>query len=255
MKYRVLDVMNEALGLVKKSDLGGATALIRKALAGEAARDEDGDSRPPPPRPSAKVIPLAPRRPLGETLRALRLRPIMPPGLPEAPEPAPAPDLGERFLKRAYRGPAGSLDYRLYLPAEHEGQELALVLMLHGCTQNPEDFAAWDEDERACGGVRPHRRLSAPDAPRQPPGLLELVRPAPSEPRLRRAGQAGGPRASPGEGVRRPQGARFRRGPVGGRRDGGGSRGDLSGRVRRGRASIPACPTSQPPTSPPPSPR
>ena len=141
MKYRVLDVMNEALGLVKKSDLGGATALIRKALAGEAARDEDGDSRPPPPRPSAKVIPLAPRRPLGETLRALRLRPIMPPGLPEAPEPAPAPDLGERFLKRAYRGPAGSLDYRLYLPAEHEGQELALVLMLHGCTQNPEDFA------------------------------------------------------------------------------------------------------------------
>ena len=37
MKYRVLDVMNEALGLVKKSDLGGATALIRKALSGETA--------------------------------------------------------------------------------------------------------------------------------------------------------------------------------------------------------------------------
>jgi poly(hydroxyalkanoate) depolymerase family esterase len=87
------------------------------------------------------VIPLAPRRPLGETLRALRVRPILPPGAPQAPEPAPAPDLGERFLKRAYSGPAGSLDYRLYLPADHEGQELALVIMLHGCTQNPEDFA------------------------------------------------------------------------------------------------------------------
>ena len=37
MKLRVLDVMNEALGLVKKSDLGGATALIRKALSGETA--------------------------------------------------------------------------------------------------------------------------------------------------------------------------------------------------------------------------
>ena len=142
MKLRVIDVMNEALGLVKKSDLGGATALIRRALSGESAPErERGDARAPSPRPSAKVIPLAPRRPLGETLRALRVQPIMPPGLPDGPEPTPAPDLGERFLKRTYSGPAGSLDYRLYVPADHEGQELALVIMLHGCTQNPEDFA------------------------------------------------------------------------------------------------------------------
>ncbi len=142
MKYRVLDVMNEAMGLMKKSDLGGATALIRKALSRDTAPGkESGDSNARPPRPSAKVIPLAPRRSIGETLRALRGRPIMPPGLPEAPEPSPAPDLGERFLKRAYSGPAGSLDYRLYLPADHEQRELALVIMLHGCTQSPEDFA------------------------------------------------------------------------------------------------------------------
>ena len=142
MKLRVIDVMNEALGLVKKSDLGGATALIRRALSGEPAPEgESGDSKAPPPRPSAKVIPLPPRRPLGETLRALRVRPMI---LPSAPEPAqrePAPDLGERFLRRAYSGPAGSLDYRLYVPADAERRELALVIMLHGCTQNPEDFA------------------------------------------------------------------------------------------------------------------
>jgi poly(hydroxyalkanoate) depolymerase family esterase len=142
MKYRVLDVMNEALGLVKKSDLGGATALIRKALSGESApAGENDDSKAPPSRPSAKVIPLAPRRPLGETLRALRMRPMISPGAPEAPEPSPAPELGERFLKRAYHGPAGSLDYRLYVPADAEQRELALVVMLHGCTQSPEDFA------------------------------------------------------------------------------------------------------------------
>ena len=141
MKYRVLDVMNEALGLVKKSDLGGATALIRKALSGEpASEDESGNSNARPSRPSAKVIPLAPRRPLGETLRALRIRPILPPA-PEPGEREPTPDLGERFLKRSYSGPAGSLDYRLYIPADHERRELALVVMLHGCTQNPEDFA------------------------------------------------------------------------------------------------------------------
>ena len=142
MKYRVLDVMNEALGLVKKSDLGGATALIRKALSGESApAGENGDSSAPPPRPSAKVIPLPPRRPLGETLRALRVRPMIPPSAPEPAEREPAPDFGEGFLRRAYRGPAGSLDYRLYVPADHERRELALVIMLHGCTQDPEDFA------------------------------------------------------------------------------------------------------------------
>jgi poly(hydroxyalkanoate) depolymerase family esterase len=140
MKYRVLDVMNNALGLMKKSDLSGATALIRKALSGEIAPgDESGETNAPPRRPSAKVIPLPPRRPLGETLRALRARPIMPPSLPDAPEPAP--DLGERFLKRNYSGPAGSLNYRLYVPADHERRELALVIMLHGCSQDPEDFA------------------------------------------------------------------------------------------------------------------
>ena len=33
-------------------------------------------------------------------------------------------------------------DYRLYVPHGHEGQALPLVVMLHGCTQNPDDFAA-----------------------------------------------------------------------------------------------------------------
>ena len=75
MKPRVLDAMDDALGLVKKSDLGGATALIRKALSGERVA---GRRRFPkrPPQSTAKVIPLPPRRPLGETLRALRARPI-----------------------------------------------------------------------------------------------------------------------------------------------------------------------------------
>jgi poly(hydroxyalkanoate) depolymerase family esterase len=141
MKPRVLDVMGDILGLVKKSDLGGATALIRKALTGETAPEAENGEPKQPRRPSAKVIPLPPRRPLGETLRALRARPILPESLPDAPEPGPAPEVSDRFLKRTYSGPAGSLGYRLYVPADHEKRELALVVMLHGCTQNPEDFA------------------------------------------------------------------------------------------------------------------
>ena len=46
MKSRVLDVMGDVLGLVKRSDLGGATALIRKALSGETAPDAETGKGP-----------------------------------------------------------------------------------------------------------------------------------------------------------------------------------------------------------------
>jgi poly(hydroxyalkanoate) depolymerase family esterase len=137
MKLSVLDVMGDALSLVRKSDLAGATAVIRQALSGEPAESGAGDPKAGPP--SAKVIPLSPRRRLSETLRALRARPQVPPA-PVLP-PEPEPELGERFLKRTYRDAAGSLDYRLYVPAAHEKRDLALILMLHGCGQDPEDFA------------------------------------------------------------------------------------------------------------------
>ena len=65
MKYRVLDVMNEALGLVKKSDLGGATALIRKALSGETA--PEGEAGQPGTR---REDCACPRHPAGHPPRA-----------------------------------------------------------------------------------------------------------------------------------------------------------------------------------------
>jgi hypothetical protein len=138
MKPHLLDAMGDALSLVRKSDLGGATALLRKALSGEATRGSESEPAAQPP--TSAYAPAA-RRPLGETLRALRVRPMIPPSAPEAPAPGPTPDLGERFLRRTYRGPAGTLNYRLYIPTDHERRELALVLMLHGCLQDPEDFA------------------------------------------------------------------------------------------------------------------
>jgi poly(hydroxyalkanoate) depolymerase family esterase len=138
MKLRVLDVMSDALSLVRQSDLIGATAVIREALSGETAESDSGELKARPRPPSGKIIPL-PRRPLGETLRALRDRPPIP--LAPAPLPETEPELGERFLKRAYRGAAGSLDYRLYVPAAYAQRDLALIVMLHGCGQNPEDFA------------------------------------------------------------------------------------------------------------------
>jgi poly(hydroxyalkanoate) depolymerase family esterase len=138
MKPRLLDAMGEALSLVRQSNVAEATALLRRALSGEAPQGRDSASDAQPLLPPAPAFAPPPRRPLGEVLRALRTRPAVPGGAPEA---EPAHDFGERFLKRVHRGPAGSLTFRLYVPADRERRELALVLMLHGCTQNPEDFA------------------------------------------------------------------------------------------------------------------
>lgn len=48
---------------------------------------------------------------------------------------------GAQYLSRTHRTAAGSRGYKLYLPASHPKRPKGLILMLHGCTQNPDDFA------------------------------------------------------------------------------------------------------------------
>src|SRR3954464_8759060 len=47
-----------------------------------------------------------------------------------------------RFVRRIYATSAGTRFYKLYLPACYRGQALPLVIMLHGCKQTPDEFAA-----------------------------------------------------------------------------------------------------------------
>lgn len=47
---------------------------------------------------------------------------------------------GARYESRAFSGPTGARDYRLYVPASLTDGPKGLVVMLHGCTQNPDDF-------------------------------------------------------------------------------------------------------------------
>jgi poly(hydroxyalkanoate) depolymerase family esterase len=66
-------------------------------------------------------------------------------GFTRAPKPrAPATELpaGAQFETRMLANPAGSREYKLYVPSGYRGQPLPLVVMLHGCTQSPDDFAA-----------------------------------------------------------------------------------------------------------------
>jgi poly(hydroxyalkanoate) depolymerase family esterase len=47
-----------------------------------------------------------------------------------------------QFLTKSFSNQAGTRAYKLYVPSQYRGQPLPLIVMLHGCTQSPDDFAA-----------------------------------------------------------------------------------------------------------------
>ena len=55
--------------------------------------------------------------------------------------PIVLPD-GAQFGEHVFANQAGSRAYKLYVPSGYNEQPLPLVVMLHGCTQSPDDFAA-----------------------------------------------------------------------------------------------------------------
>ena len=54
----------------------------------------------------------------------------------------PTPTRPGQFEWHQHSGPSGTRRYRLFVPtAAREGRKLPCVMMLHGCKQNPDDFA------------------------------------------------------------------------------------------------------------------
>lgn len=151
--------MSKATDLTRSGKLHEAVALIQSLLRPAAA----GHDQPAPPEssaPDATVIegdftrlspdsapPKARRGPAKATARtplAETLRRIAAGGMPaQAARGAAAVPVapGAQFLSLTHAGPQGSRDYRLYVPAHRPDAPMPLIVMLHGCTQTPEDFA------------------------------------------------------------------------------------------------------------------
>ena len=64
----------------------------------------------------------------------------IPPSAHQGARPAPVRTPG-RFVTDTFTNHAGTRSYKTYLPAQHGTQRLPLIVMLHGCKQNPDDFA------------------------------------------------------------------------------------------------------------------
>ena len=73
----------------------------------------------------------------------VRERPAARPGADEAGEAvAERVSTPGRFVASSFTGATGTRAFKLFAPAGFEGESLPLVVMLHGCTQDPDDFAA-----------------------------------------------------------------------------------------------------------------
>ncbi|MES2019148.1 MAG: PHB depolymerase family esterase [Pseudomonadota bacterium] len=51
------------------------------------------------------------------------------------------PALPGKFIDGSFSNAAGTRGYKLYVPSTATGKPLPLMVMLHGCTQDPDDFA------------------------------------------------------------------------------------------------------------------
>ncbi|SMF89243.1 esterase, PHB depolymerase family [Azospirillum oryzae] len=169
--------MDEVARLTQAGRLTEATGLIQRLLRGEGATEPAAvpaavpdptvlegefvrlDAAPGPQARSATKDHVRPagkmagnwsgkgaRTGLGETLRGLAAR-LQTTGFQGGgtgtprPPAEPLPD-GASFATASHSGASGTRAYKLYVPANRGDGLRPLVVMLHGCTQSPDDFSA-----------------------------------------------------------------------------------------------------------------
>ena len=161
-----LQDMLKATELVRSGSLKEATSLINAKLRGNAQGPAQGADPVSAAAAGGQIIELtrsaetgffefprsgrtetesghAPRRDARFTATELldRLRLSLPPAFHQVRPDTKIPE-GASFLGHSCSSPQGNLTYKLYVPSGYNGESLPLLVMLHGCTQSPDDFAA-----------------------------------------------------------------------------------------------------------------
>src|ERR1700761_37269 len=183
------NMMSEATRLTRTGQLVEATALLQRMLRGESdpvpsgstARAAPASLEPPTIDMKANVvadkvslpitrlssIPLqregAPAFKGLKGFAGLNLRGQMNRAPPATTDIAPE---GTRFITGTFRSADGSRNYKLFVPSHLQEKPLPLVVMLHGCTQSPDDFAAGTRmnflaEEQNCFVVYPEQPSGA----------------------------------------------------------------------------------------------
>ena len=183
MKPVLQERMHDAMRLTLAGRLSEATHAIQRALGGAPVGAGKRAATPPPtPRAAThaaasagasaaesvvldgyvfEVDPLRKDPPVREPL--IDMPPVVDPpaqspdDVPQDVPPPTTPPPGEptppqpgHFMRGSHTQGAVRRHYKLYVPPDATGRHLPMVVMLHGCTQDADDFAAGtDMNERA----------------------------------------------------------------------------------------------------------
>jgi poly(hydroxyalkanoate) depolymerase family esterase len=139
MNTRFATAMRRALEQARAQDPRTATEIIREALAGTSRPARSGPiglsslSRPLAGMPTLEQgLPGMRREAAAGGLDALKRAPDR--RVPHVPD-------GARYDARHVAGPHGGRDCKLFVPSDRPDGAVGFVLMLHGCTQDADDFA------------------------------------------------------------------------------------------------------------------
>jgi poly(hydroxyalkanoate) depolymerase family esterase len=135
-----------ATGLTRRGDLVEATEAIQRALAESSGFSQPTTARGVAPTSAA----AAPAEILDGLVREVVRKPAASdegdavPGAVDLDVPADSRQGrgAPRFSESSFTGEAGTRAFKLFEPAGFEGRALPLLVMLHGCMQDPDDFAA-----------------------------------------------------------------------------------------------------------------
>ena len=153
MKMDFADAMRAATKLTRAQKLMEATRVIQSALLLRRGQTEPEDEQAVEVRAieplTIDIVPnVAPTvtLPVGDVAATLGRARLPSFGLDGLARIKPRKPLeiadGAQFLGRSYACAAGRRSYKLYVPSRQHAGRRPLVVMLHGGTQSPDDFAA-----------------------------------------------------------------------------------------------------------------